>query len=387
MGCIGRRRVGCLRFDPNPRREARVAPCLHDLFILCRRDATPRRGFTLIELLVVVAIIALLIGILIPSLSKAREAARIAVCQSNVGSTAKAVQIYLGNERGFFPPHYMYGSDPTSRQWLMKDQQTSNPNPLNGYIHWSYYLYDGEAGLGEEAFQCPSVPNKGAPRTNPGANQEDWELDQTNDLGGTYGSPSSPPLDRQAKRMAYTGNAAIFPRNKFWDSPGTRKNRFVNSSAVDNSTRGPAGVILATEFFYFDRWKSLVDEVDGKNKSHRPVTPFVGLSAGTNVYNEPVISGEPSFRYPNAFEIYNLDKMGANMINDNNSTLNAVGRHHNGNVSTRTGVGGPAVFVYVDGHAEVQKLADTIRDKKWGDRFYSLSGNIQVEMKEDKSWK
>ncbi|HRJ49756.1 MAG: prepilin-type N-terminal cleavage/methylation domain-containing protein [Phycisphaeraceae bacterium] len=385
MGCIERRRdrsgftdrITGFTSIPSDARGAFVT----------RRPRPLASGFTLIELLVVIAIIALLLGLLIPSLSKAREAARLAVCTSNVGSTAKAVQIYTGNERGFFPAHYMYGADSSSREWRLKDQQTSNPNPVNGYIHWSYYLYDGEAGLGEEAFQCPSVPNKGAPRTNPGANQENWEVDQVNDIGGTYGNPSSPPVDRQAQRMAYTGNGAIFPRNKFWDSPGTRKNRFVNSAAVDNSTRGPAGVILATEFYYFDRWKSLVDAEDGKNKSHRPVIPFVGLSSGTNVYSEPVISGEASFRYPNASEIYTLDKMSTNMINDANSTLNAVGRHHNGNVNNRAGYGGPTVFVYVDGHATVEKLTDTIRDKKWGDRFYSLSGNTDVVKKADNSWK
>jgi prepilin-type N-terminal cleavage/methylation domain-containing protein len=51
-------------------------------------------GFTLIELLVVVAIIALLISILLPSLSRARELSKRLVCGSNESGMGKACKIY-----------------------------------------------------------------------------------------------------------------------------------------------------------------------------------------------------------------------------------------------------------------------------------------------------
>ncbi len=55
------------------------------------------RAFTLIELLVVVAIIALLISILLPSLSKARDQARATLCASRLAQLAKATLIYAGD--------------------------------------------------------------------------------------------------------------------------------------------------------------------------------------------------------------------------------------------------------------------------------------------------
>ncbi|MFQ5805259.1 MAG: type II secretion system protein [Phycisphaerae bacterium] len=57
------------------------------------------RAFTLIELLVVVAIIALLISILLPSLARAKEQARIATCMSNLRSIVQASASYVMDKR------------------------------------------------------------------------------------------------------------------------------------------------------------------------------------------------------------------------------------------------------------------------------------------------
>ncbi|MHC4148720.1 MAG: type II secretion system protein [Planctomycetota bacterium] len=61
------------------------------------------RGFTLIELLVVIAIIALLLSILMPSLSRVRKQAKEVACQSKLRQWGVIFSMYMDDNDGFFP--------------------------------------------------------------------------------------------------------------------------------------------------------------------------------------------------------------------------------------------------------------------------------------------
>ena len=64
-----------------------------------------RRAFSLIELLVVIAVIALLLSITVPSLRKAKEAAKLMLCGNNQHQTLTGLLAYSADHGGALPPH------------------------------------------------------------------------------------------------------------------------------------------------------------------------------------------------------------------------------------------------------------------------------------------
>lgn len=80
----------------------------------CMRSPTRPSAFTLIELLVVIAVVAVLMALLLPALSKARDSGRATVCLANLRSMVQATQLYANDHKGLTPAlGTPYGALPT----------------------------------------------------------------------------------------------------------------------------------------------------------------------------------------------------------------------------------------------------------------------------------
>jgi prepilin-type N-terminal cleavage/methylation domain-containing protein/prepilin-type processing-associated H-X9-DG protein len=129
-----------------------------------------KRGFTLIELLVVIAIIAILAGMLLPALQRARESARRAACLNNLRQIMLGIKNYTPNYDEYYP---------TSADI------NSSVSPSTHYRDLGILYPDYVSSL--EVFTCPSSGDKMPRRDDTNKDGKPFDGTEANKVSYAYG--------------------------------------------------------------------------------------------------------------------------------------------------------------------------------------------------------
>ena len=162
-----------------------------------------RRAFTLVELLVVIGIIAVLVGVLLPTMSTAREHAKTTACLSNLRQLAIAAHIYANHHGGRYPIA-RWGAD----SW---DFSIVSGKPVPGL------LWRGQTDARVQ--QCPSYDGKTTPfEPYTGYNYNTSYIGHGQ--GETVEAPAKLVQVRQPSRTALFGDGEYYNgANKFMRAP------------------------------------------------------------------------------------------------------------------------------------------------------------------------
>jgi len=232
---------GCLPSENVFRRRAtgeghapKFAVTFSSLFLIganrMRAAAAPQRrsGFTLIELLVVIAIIGVLVGLLLPAVQQAREAARRASCQNNLKQIGLGIHSFESGKRYF--PTVVNISGGARHYWMAQILPYIDENPIAELYDYTVSFSDP---INQAAVQFP-LPFASCPST----------------PGGPLADPRFPTSGTQWGSAAadYGGIAGVTGTSSWWSNyisyprPSTTARRGFLGTAVQIRAAGALGL-------------------------------------------------------------------------------------------------------------------------------------------------
>lgn len=200
--------------------------------------SSPQAAFTLVEVLTVVGIVAVLGGVLIPSLLTARQAARTTACQSNLRQWATAVVIYANSNSGYLPRRGQ-GAQPTAIIDRPSDWFNALP-PILGLARYAELSERKRIPRPKDAsiWMCPEAVD---------AEEENYFAYAMNMLLSTWNAPRPDRIDRVAPPSVQVFMAdgpgpycSILPADRPY-SPVARHRGYVNLNFLDGHAARFAG--------------------------------------------------------------------------------------------------------------------------------------------------
>ncbi len=199
-----------------------------------RRDShyASKPGFTLIELLVVISIIVILMAILLPSLNRARDAARDVTCLSSLKQIGTANLTYSMEYNSWYVPLYVdpAGNNNVTMNWTTMPafcQQLSVPTSLNGA--GAIYL-----SKWPKALLCPKAPRalfQGYPVSGISAKDAErygwaaysWGMNYTGKTWGSYPCFKSTEITQPVNKI-------LFADSLLWNMYYSQSSAYINEN-------------------------------------------------------------------------------------------------------------------------------------------------------------